>query len=145
MAVMKAKNNAGQWVEVAESEIIETKTSSFKMVWVPASADQKSYDLSPYLTEGDDFLLAFAIGTGSNACPGYLWQGSEGKLRPIDGERILLDNSTMKSHSPLEMIADVEASFSTEKYVAYDATSRKLTYSGTDSKFSKYAALIYAG
>lgn len=141
MATIKVKNSAGEWVE-------SNYKSSFKMIWVPASDNKKSYDLSPYLSEGDDFLLAFTYGDRTTNAV-YLWQGSEGVLRPIDGEDVYRDNSTMSTRSPLEIIADIESAYISQTDIVYDDTERKLKYVGSSGlygvEFGELAALIYAG
>jgi hypothetical protein len=149
MATIKAKNSAGAWVDVAAGEAYEKKASSFKLAWVPRSADGMSYDLSSYLLEDDDFLLAFTYGSGANPDSSYLWLGSEGKARIIDGEKVYL--SLTNHGSPLNMIADIEAETDTETArFNYDKASRTFTYAppgsnSSGSKLGAYAALIYAG
>lgn len=147
MATVKAKNAAGEWVDAMAVGSVEIKQSEFKMVWIPRSADGLSYDLSPYLLENDDFLMAFVYGTGMYDVP-YMWLGSEGKVREIDGDTVLLDNSNMVNHSPLDMFSDAESSSTTiSKKFSYDKVSRTFTFTTPDigEKLGMYAALIYAG
>lgn len=147
MATVKVKNAAGEWVDAIAAEAYERKAANFKMVWVERSADGLSYDLSPYLLENDDFMLAFTYGTGANAAPGYLWLGSEGKARVIDGDNILLNVN--HSGSPLDMISDIESTTdSTTSNFTYDKVSRTFTLINpgtTGRKVGTHAALIYAG
>jgi hypothetical protein len=144
MATIKAKNSAGEWVDVAASDSYERKVSQFNMVWVKKSSD-KTFDLSPYLLEGDDFIIAYGLSGNSSQANVYLWCYSDGNVRPVDGETILLDNSLMRNDSPLEMIADTESRLTEEeKQVKYDAVTHIFSYEGARA-FANYAALIYAG
>lgn len=142
MATIKVKNSAGEWVE-------SNFKSQFKMDWVPVSADKLSYDLSPYLLEGDEFILMFTYGSTTTAAP-YVWYSGEGLARVVDADAIFLDNTTMKSRSPLEMVADTESNTSTiSSYFNYDRANRIFTLTppagNTSAKLCNYAGLIYVG
>lgn len=144
MATVKVKNAAGEWVDAIASESYERKAANFKMVWVERSADGLSYDLSPYLYDVDDFMLCFTYGATTYG-RSYVWMGSEGKARLVDGDNIYVSNSNMANHSPLDMICDSEHNTSSFNY---DKTSRTFTFVSpgtTGAKLSEVAALIYAG
>lgn len=145
MATVKVKNAAGEWVDAIASESYERKAANFKMIWVERSADGLSYDLSPYLYDVDDFMLFFTYGSSTTSYP-YVWLGSEGRARVVDGDLVFIDNTIMKNKSPLEMICDVESTTdSTTSRFTYDRESRTFTYVGSGAKLGALAALIYAG
>lgn len=144
MATIKAKNNAGEWVDVAAGEAYEKKAASFKIIWVPKTKGEQSYDLSSYLLEDDDFILNFGCGFNSSTGVMCQWVGSDNQLREFDTNVTAILSNTGYG-SPLYSMT--KPSNRKHSFV-YDREARKFYVekgSTLGLRLAEYAGLIYAG
>lgn len=73
MAVIKAKNSNGVWENVASATTTERSSATIKYRTIQAASDT-TFDLSPYVAPGADFILMFNVyDTVGN--PGFVGSG----------------------------------------------------------------------
>lgn len=96
MAILQAKNELGQWTPVAEvqsTEVINQLIGEIKRVQINpivyqnplSSVNANAFDLSPYISSGDDFCLFFTTssGVGGTGCIPLVYIKSDGKVRHL--------------------------------------------------------------
>ena len=143
MAMMKYKNDAGEWVAVAPTNFMH----QFKMITVAPLSDNKGWDFSPYLQKNSDFIVGFVAGASSAmTAPGYMWHRAGNRLVANMGraESFIPLNPT----NPLDIFMNEEASAIPEfMEIVYDDETRILKVVKDDNYTSKIgtACLIYAG
>ena len=86
MATMKAKNSAGEWVDVGLAEMVSDMKIAFIKPFnnTTATSNNNAYDLSPYVKGTDNFILFFCTSQGSTMSGGskvHVWIRSDGQLR----------------------------------------------------------------
>ena len=134
MAVIKAKNTAGEWVNVASAEattITNEIMGTLKTAVIPYTTDTLSYDLSPYVKENDEFILFFvcefdvnagnATSTGANKIYSFNHIGGVASVGALNSSA----NWRVKS------LSDVLSSFNADKqakYFTWDEATRVLTF-----------------
>lgn len=143
MAIVKAKNSVGEWVEVATQELI----GEFKFVFIaPTNLDGKSgneaLDLSAYVQPNSDFMLVFrtSVYSSGQAQP-QVYIHSDGTARQFTGVTANLTGlDTLTSVFP----ASTQLS---DDLLHYDEDTRIFTISGgsVGQGFLSNVLLIYAG
>lgn len=106
MATMKAKNSAGEWVDIGLAEMVSDMKIAFIEPFnnTTATTNKNAYDLSPYVKGTDNFILFFCTSQGSTT-PGsslvHVWIRSDGQLRvehtKTSNQLLTLDDVFQKS------------------------------------------------
>lgn len=154
MAVIKAKNTAGEWVNVASADattITNEIIGMLKTAVIPYTTDTLSYDLSPYVKENDEFILFFvcefdvntenATPTGANNIYGFNHIGGVASVGVLDSS----------ANWRVESLNDVLGSFNANiqaKYFTWDEATRVLTFIRplhNHSSMGDKALLLYTG
>lgn len=142
MAMMKVKNESGEWVSIHPTNFMH----QFKFMQVPKTSDGKGWDLSPYVEKNSDFVVAFVFGAKS-ATTGvsYFYIKSENRVYRVS------NNAKSFTYNPsynaaLSMVLDPSDAASAIK-MSYDESTRILKALGDSDSSNKIseATLIYAG
>ncbi len=85
MAVIKAKNSNGVWENVTSATTVERSNATIKYRTIQAASDT-TFDLSPYVAPGADFILMFFVYNGSvpsSVCSGhcFVWDSRLNKIQ----------------------------------------------------------------
>ena len=146
MGVIKAKNSAGEWVNVASAEattITNELTGELKIASKEiAYADQKnSIDLSEYISGNEEFMIYFATATSksqSNSEP-HIWLKSEGTgvIRNLGNLQALYSEAVFNTLFP----KDTSAGFT----ISYDEDTKVLTIVDDTYYYITSFTLLYTG
>lgn len=142
MAMMKYKNSAGEWVEVAPTNFMHQFKFEFIQSSKHADGERYVYDLSPYVQKNSDFMLVMYPTCNTNRVA-TVYIHSDGQVRQFNG------NSSYGDIDELSDVFEDNLTFNEDDLV-YDAETRIMTYnwkrvaSDQYSKLNK-ALLIYAG
>ena len=142
MAMMKIKNENGEWVPIAPTNFMH----QFKMVQVP-KRDYRSWDLSPYIQKNADFIICFNYGDSViNGGTGYFYSRSKDDLLAVTGDKKSLDLSNPGAGWHPLMTSLNTYGVHTALEMTYDEDTRILTaIKDNASGFVSEACLIYAG
>lgn len=113
MATLKVKNSNGEWVNAPLKALL----GEFVSVLIPRGEDGMSYDLSSYVASGDEFILFFYAGSGTNGSI-YTWNSADEKLTQMKnaGNLDSADNYNDYFIAPYT-ITDIKATFDAETKV----------------------------
>ena len=146
MSVIKAKNSAGEWVNVASAEAttITNELAGIMKVAYINSADQVSYDLSEYVQPNDNFILFFICGHTNTSSVG----DPVSAFLHLDEIREVTNVTTKSTFYSLPNIHDVfEVSDDNELYT-YTEDTGIFKYNRPTSDYSSVgskAILFYTG
>ena len=136
MAMMKIKNEAGEWVPIAPTNFMH----QFKFAFVSdfkADGDDysRSLDLSPYVQSNSDFMLIMKPTVSENAGKFQVYIHSDGNPRQFsEYQGMGIDISTLDFVFPK----------SSQCSYTYDEETRIFTYDYKNGSINN-ALLIYAG
>ena len=137
MAMMKVKNEAGEWVPIAPTNFMH----QFKFVYITPTAVEgggNKLDLSPYVQKNSDFMLIMKPDVSNNAGPFQVYIHSDGKARQFSNY-----NGMGGDINILDWPFPTSTSFTKFNY---DEESRAMIYSAnTDGRGFNKSLLIYAG
>lgn len=143
MAVIKAKNTAGEWVNVASAEattITNDIMGTFNSVniSVPYGTETNTLDLSEYINPGNDFFIILGVTSSRNQGTEQLfaWWKKDGKVRTIRGAM------TTGLHASFN---DIFPKYSGTLPLSYDDATGILTMDDDTYKYIENAVLFYAG
>lgn len=143
MAVMKIKNENGEWVSGAPVNFLH----QFKMVQVPRTEDGKGWDLSPYIQKNSDFILFFVFGA-SSATTGvsYCYVRGYDDILAVDDTAKLFGQIPYDGWYPLVQMLNPD-NIPTNITMSYDEDTRILKALNNETSSNKISAacLIYAG
>lgn len=142
MAMMKYKNDAGEWVEVAPTNFMH----QFKFEYINPVKNEdgiyRKYDLSPYVQKNSDFMLIMYPTCNTNR-RATVYIHSDGQIREFNGAA---------SYGDIDELDDIFEDNTTfgENDFTYDEETRIMTYSWKSVASAQYnklnkALLIYAG
>lgn len=142
MGIIKAKNTAGEWVNVSTAEMI-MKDKDLNMVQIqpfpnsPITSNRSAFDLSPYVNPTDNFILFFTTGSGvggGNSCIPLVYIKSDGQLRRLH------DNVTAQMPSLNNLFP-----LSNQCKVSYDEETRifDVVMQESSDQVNNYAWLFY--
>ena len=142
MGVIKAKNSAGEWVNVASAEattIHNELTGDLKSVniEVPYGTESNTLDLSKYVNGSDDFFIIVGVTTTRNQGTEQLfaWWREDGKTRT------LVSQLAYGQHANLNGIFPVTTALS----FSYDEATGILTMNDDTYHYIENALLFYTG
>lgn len=143
MAMMKIKNDAGEWVAIAPTNFLhQFKFEFVEPIDMNGSSGRKYLDLSPYVQKNADFLLIMYPDYTSNRVA-TVYIHSDGKIRQFETANSYGDVNTLDS-----VFSDNNA-FDEEDFI-FDEETRIMEYrfepsSGNTGMGFNKTLLIYAG
>lgn len=143
MGVIKAKNSAGEWVNVANAEATITNefVGDLRMETVEYGWGQhkQSLDLSPYVGANDNFIIILELSSskndGTTGC--YLWHKEDG-LDHVLPQR----NNSSSTSLTNGIFAEVSGS---DVSVSYDETTQTFSLIDDTYKWIYSFTILYAG
>lgn len=154
MGVIKAKNSAGEWVNVASAEattIHNELTGELKTAVIQYTSNELSYDLSPYVKANESFILFFVCeydivgGRPTNTGANYVYA-----LNHIGDNVYIGGLNHSGSNWRVDDIGDVITQDMTnwEEYFTWDEANRVLTFVRPMYSYNSMgdkALLLYTG
>lgn len=142
MAKMRMKDSNGNWqdVSVATGMVYD---GSFQMAILDpiahssVTSNDSAFDLSPYVSAGEDFMLFFTTGSGvgTTGCIPLVWIKSDGQLR-------VLHNKVTTQMKNLDVLFPTK----TQCAVSYDENTCIFDVVMQDASDSVYGGILfYAG
>ncbi len=144
MGVIKAKNSAGEWVNVASAEattITNELMGDLRMETVEYGWGQhkQSLDLSPYIGAADNFIIILAVSQyqndGIKNC--FLWHKEDGLDHAIPQRSN--SSSTSLTNGIFAEVSGADIS------VSYDETTQIFTLTDDTYKWIYSFTILYAG
>lgn len=142
MAMIKYKNDAGEWVSAAPANFMH----QFKIIKIGPREDLKSYDLSAYIPKNGDFMIGFTCGPKTaSTTHAYVWHRATEELYMNRGELHFLTGAVVTN--PIELFLDSDTHALEAIEITYDEETRILTLLTEDDYTNRVGAacLIYAG